>query len=266
MLVTIQFICLYSNCGAWRCQGASQVLITARQFRQIQPHFALHQCVRCIMYIPKHFDEPSLEILHQLMRARPLSTLVTLSSGGLNANHIPLHLSVEGAPLGTLRGHVARGNPLWCDVVKEVDVLAIFNGPEAYISPSWYPSKAETGRAVPTWNYAVAHAYGQLRVIDDKAWLRSHLAALTLQQESSQPAPWQLADAPGDYIDKMLSAVVGIEIDIVRLTGKWKMSQNQPAANQAGVVQGLRAAASPEGIAVAEIVEEIAARESGETR
>ena len=207
------------------------------------------------MYTPKHFDEPDVDVLHQLMRARPLATLVTLSSGGLNANHIPLHLSVQTSRLGMLRGHVARANPLWRDYDPDVDVLAIFHGHDAYISPSWYPTKAETGKAVPTWNYAVAQASGRLRVMDDAAWLRSHVEALTAHHEAGQPKPWQVSDAPPDYIDKMLLAVVGIEIEIVRLNGKWKMSQNQPASNQSGVMEGLRAAGHTTGLDVAAIIE-----------
>lgn len=220
------------------------------------------------MYVPKHFDEPRIDVLHQLIRAQPLATLVTLSSSGLNANHIPLHLSVETSPLGTLRGHVARANAVWSDYVREVDVLAIFNGPDAYISPSWYATKVETGKAVPTWNYAVAHAYGQLRVIDDASWLRAHLEALTAHNEAALPEPWHVADAPQDYIDKMLAAVVGIEIEIVRLTGKWKMSQNQPEKNQAGVVHGLRAAGTVGGLEVAAIIDDASASQelSGEAR
>ena len=207
------------------------------------------------MYIPKHFDEPRLEVLHALMRAHPLATLVTLSSDGLNANHIPLLLAAEPAPLGSLRGHVARANALGRDVVQGAEVLAVFQGPDAYISPSWYPTKREHGKAVPTWNYAVAHAYGSLRVVDDAVWLRAHLEALTSRHEASMPEPWHVSDAPGDYIDKMMAAVVGIEITITRLLGKWKVSQNQPAQNQAGVMAGLRARADTPSLAMAELVE-----------
>lgn len=206
------------------------------------------------MYIPKHFDEPRVEVLHALMRAHPLATLVTLSADGLNANHIPLLLSNEPAPLGTLRGHVARANAIWSDVAEGGDVLAVFHGPDAYITPSWYPSKAENGKAVPTWNYAVAHAYGTLRVRDDAVWLRAHLEALTRNQEATMPEPWHISDAPPDYIEKMMAAVVGIEIVITRLLGKWKVSQNQPAQNQAGVVQGLRARADAQSLAMAELI------------
>lgn len=208
------------------------------------------------MYIPKHFEEPRVEVLHELIRARPLSTLVTLSSGGLDANHIPLLLAAEPAPLGTLRGHVARANPIWSDFAAEVEVLAVFHGPDAYVTPSWYATKAETGKVVPTWNYAVAHAYGRLRIIDDAAWLLAHLDALTASNEAAFAAPWQLSDAPPDFTEKLIGAVVGIEIVITRLIGKWKASQNQPPQNRAGVVSALRTSGSAEALAMAALVEE----------
>jgi len=207
------------------------------------------------MYIPKHFDEPSVDVMHELIRTRPLSTLVTFSSDGLNANHIPLLISADSPPLGTLRGHVARSNPVWCDFVKDVEVLAVFHGPNAYITPSWYPTKAETGKVVPTWNYAVVHAYGVLRVVDDASWLRPHLEALTAHNESAFSKPWRLSDAPHDFTEKLISAVVGIEIVITRLSGKWKVSQNQPRQNQAGVIDGLRASGRPESLEMATLVE-----------
>jgi transcriptional regulator len=191
------------------------------------------------MYTPKHFEEPRIEVMHELMRARPLATLVTLSSDGLNANHIPLHLADEPAPFGTLRGHVARANPLWHDFAKDVEVLAIFHGPDSYITPNWYATKQETGKVVPTWNYAVVHAYGSLRVIDDTAWVRTQLDSLTAHNEVGFAHPWSVSDAPREYTDKLLAAIVGFEIVITRLTGKWKVSQNQPAKNQASVIAGL---------------------------
>jgi transcriptional regulator len=195
------------------------------------------------MYLPKHFAEPRIEVMHELMRAYPLATLVTFSSSGLDANHIPLQLVADATPFGTLQGHVARANPLWKNAGEggeAGDVLLIFQGPDAYISPSWYPSKKETGKAVPTWNYAVVHAHGTLRVIDDAGWVRAQIETLTTQHEAALPHPWQVSDAPQDYVEKMVSAIVGIEIIITRLTGKWKVSQNQPAENQAGVVEALR--------------------------
>jgi transcriptional regulator len=207
------------------------------------------------MYIPKHFAEPRVEVLHELIRARPLSTLVTLSLNGLNANHIPLHLSQEPAPFGTLRGHVARANPLWNDFNKNVEALAIFQGPDAYISPSWYPAKAETGKVVPTWNYAVAHAYGPLKVFDDPAWLRAHLGLLTAHNEAAFSTPWHVEDAPADYIEKMIGAIVGIEIAISSLNGKWKTSQNQPAEGQARIIGGLRASGVAGALEMAALME-----------
>jgi transcriptional regulator len=207
------------------------------------------------MYIPKHFAEPRIDVLHQLIRDHPLSTLVTLASNGLNANHIPLHLSQEPSPFGTLRGHVARANPIWNDIATDVEALAIFRGPDAYITPSWYPTKAETGRVVPTWNYAVAHAYGPLRVVDDPAWVRAHLEALTTHNEGAFAEPWRVEDAPSDFIDRLIGAVVGIEIVITRLSGKWKTSQNQPAENQAGVIHGLRASGEAEATQMAALIE-----------
>ncbi|HSI95382.1 MAG TPA: FMN-binding negative transcriptional regulator [Methylophilaceae bacterium] len=207
------------------------------------------------MYIPKQFDEPRVEVLHQLIRSRPFATLVTLSSGGLNANHIPMHLSEQPGPFGTLRGHVARANPVWNDIAKDVEALAIFHGPSTYVTPSWYPTKAETGKVVPTWNYVVAHAYGTLSVVDDAAWLRAHLEALTAHNEAAFAVPWRIADAPSDFIEKMIGGVVGIEIVITRLSGKWKTSQNQAAENQAGVIEGLRASGSVAALEMAALIE-----------
>ncbi len=192
------------------------------------------------MYTPKHFEEPRIEVMHALMRERPLATLITMTSSGLNANHIPLHLVDTPAPFGTLRGHVARANPLWSDFAKEIEVLAIFHGPDSYITPSWYATKQETGKVVPTWNYAVVHAYGTLRVIDDAAWVRAQLEALTAHNEAGFSQPWSVSDAPREFTEKLLEAIVGIEIVITKLSGKWKVSQNQPAQNQASVIAGLK--------------------------
>lgn len=208
------------------------------------------------MYVPKHFEEPGVDVLHELMRARPLATLITLLPGGLNADHVPLHLSVtDAAPLGVLRGHVARANPLWQEHSQGTEVLAVFQGADAYVTPSWYPTKREHGKAVPTWNYVVAHAWGALRVVEDAAWLRTHLDALTAHEEAAFAEPWQVADAPRDYVDKLIGAVVGIEIAVSRLAGKWKVSQNQPAQNRAGVVDGLRGRGAPAAAEVAALVE-----------
>lgn len=207
------------------------------------------------MYIPKYFAEPSVDVLHQLIRRHPLATLVTLSPSGLNANHIPLHLSSEPSPFGTLRGHISRANSNLNDINDDIEALAIFHGPDAYITPSWYPTKAETGKVVPTWNYAVAHAYGKLRIVEDQTWLHDHLKEFTAHNEAAFSTPWQLDDAPPDHIEKMIAAVVGIEMVITRLVGKWKTSQNQSAQNQAGVVRGLRARGGANAQEMADLVE-----------
>ena len=193
------------------------------------------------MYIPTHFEQPSTEVMHELIRAKPLATLVTLASSGINANHIPLHLSEQPSPFGTLRGHVARSNPIWRDLDSDVEVLAIFHGPDAYISPSWYATKQEAGKVVPTWNYTVVHAYGSLRIIDDASWVRSQLEVLTEHNEAAFARPWKVSDAPHDFTEKLIEAIVGIEMVITQLSGKWKVSQNQPPQNQASVIQGLSA-------------------------
>jgi len=207
------------------------------------------------MYLPKHFEEPRIDVLHALIRERPLSTLVALTARGLEANHIPLLHEAEPGPFGTLRGHVARGNPIWRDANEGVDVLAVFTGPEAYITPSWYPGKKVDGKVVPTWNYAVAHARGPLRVHDDPVWLRAHLEKLVASNEAAFAKPWMVSDAPDDFIAKMVTAIVGIEIPLRSLTGKWKMSQNRSAADRTAVASGLRSQGGEEKEAVATLVE-----------
>lgn len=207
------------------------------------------------MYLPKHFEESRVDVMHDLIRAHPLATLVTLASSGLVANHIPLQCVSDSSSLGTLQGHVARANPLWRDFNEELEVLAIFQGAEGYISPSWYATKKETGKVVPTWNYAVVHAHGTLRIIDDANWVRAQIEALTTQNEAAFAQPWSVADAPRDYTDKMISAVVGIEILITRLSGKWKVSQNQPPANQTSVVKALRGKGGDCSKMMAELIE-----------
>ena len=185
------------------------------------------------MYTPPYFRESRPELLHELIRTSPFATVVANGSNGWMANHLPFEL-VDGV----LHGHVARGNEL---VQQDgAEVLLIFHGPDGYISPNWYPSKHETGREVPTWNYAVVHVHGRLRVIDDAAWLRRLLDTLTDHHEADQPQPWKVSDAPEDHIEKSLKAIVGLEVVIDRIEGKFKLSQNHPARNRAGVIAGLR--------------------------
>jgi len=224
------------------------------------------------MYLPKHFAEHQPQSLHGLIRAHPLGTLITLGSDGepvadlipfwLDAPHPPAGASgltsesalpgasaastPSAAPPVRLLAHVARSNPLWRTHPAGRPVLVVFHGPDAYISPNWYPTKAEHGKAVPTWNYATVQAKGTLKVIDQNPdWLRTFLTRLTAEHEATQPHPWQLGDAPSDYIQAMLQAVVGLEVEVTQLTGKFKLSQNQPPANQQGVQQALAASLTP---------------------
>jgi transcriptional regulator len=192
------------------------------------------------MYLPSHFEETRVEVLHQLIRSHPLGVLVTFGADGLNANHVPFEIDPNPAPFGTLRAHVARANPVWREFSREVEPLVIFQGPQAYITPSWYQTKKETGKVVPTFNYIVLHAYGAMRVIEDADWLRKFVSGLTDRFEAPRAQPWAVTDAPADFIAMQLRAIIGIEIPVARLVGKWKTSQNRPAADQKGVVAGLR--------------------------
>jgi len=194
------------------------------------------------MYLPTHFEETRTEVLHAAIRAHPLGTLVTLDTAGeLQANPIPFLIEPGAQPHGALRGHVARANPLWRETRGDVDALVVFHGVQGYISPGWYPSKTEHGKVVPTWNYLVVQARGRLRAIDDTAWVHALVARLTDRFESARPAPWAIGDAPPDYIETMLRAIVGIEIELGALIGKWKLSQNRNTADRDGVVAGLAA-------------------------
>ncbi len=208
------------------------------------------------MYLPSHFEETRVEVLHRFIREHAFAILVTLGSDGLNANHLPFELDPTPAPFGTLRAHVARGNPVWQDFSTAVASLAVFQGPRAYITPSWYRSKQETGKVVPTYNYIVVHAYGPLRIIEDKTWLRGLVERLTNRYEAGRPQPWKITDAPADYIEKQLRAIVGIEIPITKLIGKWKVSQNRSAADRIGVAEGLQATSGADAAAMANFMKE----------
>ena len=192
--------------------------------------------------------------MHDLIRKYSLATLVTLSADGLNANHIPLHIAAGLSLYGTLKGHVARSNAMWKDFASNVDVLAIFQGPEAYISPSWYATKVDTGKVVPTWNYAVVHAYGRLEIHEDPLWIREQMESLTQEKEGNFHHPWSVSDAPQDFTEKLIGAVVGIEIPITKLLGKWKVSQNQPVQNRHGVIEGLQGMQNNPGYMMADLV------------
>lgn len=198
------------------------------------------------MYTPKSYREERLEVLHALMATHPLGALVRLGENGLCADHLPFEIAppTPGAPFGTLRAHVARANPLWRS--DGVDTMVIFQGPHAYITPAWYAEKELSGEEVPTFDYAVVHAHGKLRVIDDRDWLLDFLERLTNRHEANQQQPWQVGDAPPAYIDKLLKAIVGIEIPLARLEGKWKMEQKNSAQDQARVARELSSDGMPE--------------------
>ena len=201
------------------------------------------------MYVPAAFSQTDQSTLHALIRANPLGTLVTVSDGMPTVNHLPFLLSGDG-PFGTLRGHVARANGVWKGV-DNTPALVVFHGSDGYISPSWYPTKSETGKVVPTWNYSIVHARGVLRVIDDIPWLRDHVTSLVAEHESKRDRPWSVADAPADYIEAMLGAIIGIELPIAELVGKWKLSQNRTALDREGVLRGL-ATEGPQAVRLAE--------------
>lgn len=207
------------------------------------------------MYLPKAFESVENSALYQLIDQYSLGTLVTQDQDGLCANHIPFLLDVKDPSQAVLRGHVAKGNPIWKQQQGTSDALVIFQGQQGYISPSFYPSKKETGKVVPTFNYEVVHAYGQVQFFHEPERLLDIVNQLTTKHEKNQAAPWQVSDAPSDYIDKMLNAIVGIEIPIRRLIGKSKMSQNQPEENKAGVVDGLRALGSEAANAMADVID-----------
>ena len=197
------------------------------------------------MYNPPHFQEQRPEVLQQLIREHSLAALVTLGPEGLIANHVPLVLDPAAGPLGTLRGHLSRVNPPWRDSLPEVSALAIFQGPAAYITPSWYPTKAQSGKVVPTYNYMVVHAHGPLHTYDDPRLLERNVRDLTDLHEARFAQPWSVDDAPADYVQGLLRGIIGIEIPIARLEGKWKLSQNRPVEDRQGAIDGLQQAGDP---------------------
>ena len=192
------------------------------------------------MYLPSHFEETRVDVMRELVRNHALGALVTSGPGGLTANHVPFVLDADPAPFGTLRAHVARANPMWREFAADVEALVLFQGPQTYITPSWYATKKETGKVVPTYNYMVVHAHGVMRAIDDAVWLREFVGRLTDRFESSRAKPWAMTDAPEDFIASQLRAIVGIEIKLTRLVGKWKVSQNRNDIDREGVIAGLR--------------------------
>ncbi|MEO0345683.1 MAG: FMN-binding negative transcriptional regulator [Pseudomonadota bacterium] len=205
------------------------------------------------MHTPKIFKQSDLAEIHGLIESHPLGALITNGADGLEANHIPFELDRDAGPYGTLLGHVARANPVWQTGADEI--LVVFQGANNYVSPGWYATKQVHGKVVPTWNYVVAHAYGTLRPIEDRDWIRSHMERMTNRHEAASPAPWQVSDAPETFTERMLRAVVGVDITLTRFEAKWKASQNRPATDRDGVAEGLRREGHDDAVTLARIVE-----------
>ena len=206
------------------------------------------------MYTPKHYAEPDVDALHALIDARPFATFVVFDGGRLVVNHMPFILDRRAGALGTLRGHVARANIVWRALPLAVESVIAFQGPHAYVSPNWVASKHDDGKAVPTWNYAVVHASGFAVAVEDKSWLVEHVTGLSDRHESGRPAPWRVSDAPVDYVDRMVGAIVGIEVEIRSLEGKWKMSQNRSTRDRESIVEGLEGQSDPNALEIARLM------------
>jgi transcriptional regulator len=207
------------------------------------------------MYQPPHFREDDLAVQHALIKAHPLGLLVTFGSAGLEANPIPFVLDASASALGTLRAHLSRANAQWRNFDPEQEALVVFQGPETYITPSWYAAKREHGKVVPTWNYAIVQARGLLKVKDDPDWLQQQITAMTDLQESPRAEPWAVGDAPSSFVAAQLKGIVGVEIEITRIEGKWKVSQNRPEPDRLGVSAGLRLSRDDASHQMAELVD-----------
>jgi transcriptional regulator len=207
------------------------------------------------MYLPQVYREERPKVQFDLIRTHPLGLLISSGNGGLMANPIPFVAYPEEGAQGVLRAHVARANPQWAEMASTAECLVVFQGPHAYISPSWYATKATTHKVVPTWNYATVHVWGRPRANEDASWLRRQIDDLTHAHEGGRPAPWEVRDAPADFIAAQLKAIVGIEITITRIEAKWKMSQNRSEPDRRGVATGLRAEGGADKTADANLVE-----------
>lgn len=191
------------------------------------------------MYNPSQFQETDLSVLHDVIRQSGLSTLVTWGESGLEASHVPMFLDPSCGPYGAVLGHLSRANGQWRSYTPMVQSLAMFMGPDCYITPSWYPSKAETGRVAPTWNYVAVHAYGDLEIVDDPGAVLAIVSQLTNQHEEKRSTPWAVSDAPPDYVQAQVKGIIGFRLSITRIEGKWKMSQNRTPTDRQGVIDGL---------------------------
>ncbi len=208
------------------------------------------------MYLPPYHVETDASVMQSLILRYPLGTWVTSGADGMAANHIPFVLDPARGPHGTLRAHVARANPIWRMLSDGADSLVIFQGPQSYITPSWYPGKLADGKVVPTWNYTVVHARGVACAMEDPVWIHRLIADLTQANESSKPQPWQVSDAPAEFIAQMAKAIVGIEITLTGMEGKWKLSQDETLADRQGTVAGLAAQGDSNAAALSQLVQE----------
>ena len=215
------------------------------------------------MYTPPAFREDDLPTIHAEMRKIHLATLVTMTGNGLVATHLPMMLDSTAGEYGTLYGHVARGNTQWRESLPEVEGLALFTASDAYVTPNWYPSKRETGKVVPTWMYAAIHAYGKVRFIDDAEWLRDFVTRLTDKHEARNAQPWKVTDAPAAYVDAQLARIIGVELPISRLEGKWKFDQRSSEVDRVGVMAGLEDSGTPGNLEAASVMRAIAEKRKG---
>jgi transcriptional regulator len=208
------------------------------------------------VYIPSYHEESNLNVQHALIQSHPLATWVTVGANGLIANHIPFILDTSRGKFGTLRAHVSRANTVWKELSSSVPSIVMFQGPQSYITPSWYPTKQIEGKVVPTWNYAVVHAHGVPAVIEDRDWILQAITDLTNQSESPRSEPWKVSDAPDEFINRLLGAIVGIEIPITQISGKWKVSQDEALADRLGTAEGLLQLGDPSSLVLSGLVTE----------
>ena len=209
------------------------------------------------MYTPAHNRVDDRVMQSAFVQAHPFATLVSAQGGELLISHLPMILETKGDGSSLLRGHVARANAHWRAFEKGGEAVAVFHGPQAYVTPQWYPSKAEHAKVVPTWNYAVVHLRGTTHAISDPVWLHAHVSALSDVHEAQFAHQWKVSDAPADYVEKLLGAIVGLEMTVDRFEGKWKLSQNRTAVDRAGVINGLAARPDADSQAVRQLMQEL---------
>ncbi|PWJ85930.1 PaiB family negative transcriptional regulator [Pseudaminobacter salicylatoxidans] len=218
------------------------------------------------MYQPPHFVETRLDVLHALIRAHPLGLLISNGTeDGITANPVPFLLDAGSAPHGRLRAHMAKANGQWRQIAENPDapVLVVFQGVDTYVTPSWYETKRETGKVVPTWNYAMVQVRGRARVIDDASWLAGQVSELTTAHEADRAEPWAVTDAPETFVRSQLKGIIGLEIEIAEISGKWKVSQNRPVADRSGVAGGLDTEPSPQAEEMARLVRSYGGLQNG---